>query len=119
MPHNIHNLMANLYAYMGFSEADLSYTWEIFQTHEGTTALLEFKLRPGVIQAPPYVRLSQLTTRIRVSALPDQVYFVEDNHLFKGHDLTRMMNWLVQREIALYSPQQEPNPQADIELGRL
>ena len=99
MPHNIHNLMSQLYNYMGFSEADLSYTWETFQTNEGTTALLEFKLRPDVVQAPPYVRLSQLTTRIRVSALPDQIYFVEENKLFKNHDFTRLMNWLIRREV--------------------
>lgn len=99
MPHNIHNLVSNLYNFMGFTEAQLSYTWEVFNSNEGRTALLVFKLRPEVVQMPAWVRVSQLTARIRISALPDQIYFVEDNHLFKGHDFTRLMNWLVRHEV--------------------
>lgn len=99
---NIHNVVSDLFEYMHFVGNDVVYTWTVDRTPEGTTALLTFKLNDRFfLDFPNYVRRPLGRCAIRVSALPDQIYFVEENSLFKGHDITRLMNWLVERDVAL------------------
>lgn len=48
---------------------------------------------------PHCIRFPVQICKIRVSRLPDQTYFVEENTLFRGHDMTQLMNLLNNRQI--------------------
>jgi hypothetical protein len=99
---NLHNVLSDLYVYMNFETENLLHTWSVVQTGEGTVGTLEFKLNASLFaNFPLYVRRPLGRCRIQISALPDQNLFLEENTLFKGHDITRLMNWLVEHDIAV------------------
>jgi hypothetical protein len=98
---NLHNIVSDLFVHLGIEGNDVVYKWTRMQDSNNVNELT-FRLNDAFYQnLPLYIRRPNGKCVIQISALPDQNFFVAENTLFKGHDLARLMQFLVEHDIAL------------------
>ncbi len=102
MPHNIHNVLSDVYELLRMNGTAVVHTWTIeYDADQRAIGVLTLRLdRDRCLALIPHcIRWPVQVCKIRISRAPDQTVFLEENTLFRGHDITQLMNLLNSREI--------------------